>query len=169
MPKLQLVGQESVGAGLPGNYDEDLNAMMFKDQYKAINYLKGNNTGDDVQNDLIPHNLSSYLQKINNDPPATVLSLGTVNTPDLAENRYLFDQSGALSLNNLINLKKGEQLKVNLYYVHDTQQQDYREQTQTYLPNDTIRYNETRKKQVSPQYFAQPVYVECKPRQILPQ
>nr|WP_259070411.1 carboxypeptidase-like regulatory domain-containing protein [Mucilaginibacter sp. X4EP1]MCS3815540.1 hypothetical protein [Mucilaginibacter sp. X4EP1] len=148
--KLQLVGQESIGAGLPGNYDEDLNAMMFKDQYKAINYLKGNNTGDDVQNDFISHNLSSYLQKINNDPPATVLSLDTVNTPDLAENRYLFDQSVALSANNLINLKKGEQLKVNLYYVHDTQKQDYKEQTQTYLPNDTIRYNESEKNRLVP-------------------
>ncbi len=29
--KLQLVGQESIGAGLPGNYDVDLNAMMFGD------------------------------------------------------------------------------------------------------------------------------------------
>ncbi len=148
--KLQLVGQESIGAGLPGNYDVDLNAMMFKDQYKAINYLKGNNTGDNLQNDFLSHNLSSYLQKINNDPPATVLSLGTVNTPDLAENRYLFNQSAAVSLNNLVNLKKGEQLKVNLYYVHDNQHQDYKEQTQVYLPNDTVRYSETEKNRFRP-------------------
>src|SRR5258708_6624937 len=50
--KLQLVGQESVGAGLPGNYDADLNALMFKDKYKAINSIKGNNTGDDLQQEL---------------------------------------------------------------------------------------------------------------------
>jgi hypothetical protein len=43
--KLQLVGQETIGAGLPGNYYGELNAMMFKDKYKAINYIKGNNTG----------------------------------------------------------------------------------------------------------------------------
>src|SRR5207237_7698944 len=114
------------------------------------NYLKGNNTGEDVQNDFLSHNLSSYLQRINNDPPATVLSLGTVNTPDLAENRYLFDQSAAVSLNNLVNLKKGGQLKVNLYYVHDTQRQDYREQTQVFLPNDTVRYSETEKNRFRP-------------------
>jgi len=148
--KLQLVGQESIGAGLPGNYDEDLNAMMFKDQYKAINYLKGNNTGDDVQNDFISHNQSAYLQKINNDPPATVLSLGTVNTPNLAENRYLFNQSAAASLNNLVNLKKGGQLKVNLSYVHDNQRQDYREETQVYLPNDTVRFSETERNRFRP-------------------
>ncbi|WP_170227705.1 carboxypeptidase-like regulatory domain-containing protein [Mucilaginibacter frigoritolerans] len=148
--KLQLVGQESIGAGLPGNYDVDLNAMMFKDNYKAINYLKGNNTGEDVQNDFLSHNQSSYLQKIDNNLPATVLSLGTVNTPDLAENRYLFDQSAAVSLNNLVNLKKGEQLKVNLHYVHDTQYQNYKEQTQVYLPNDTVRYNETERNRFRP-------------------
>jgi hypothetical protein len=141
--RLQLVGQESVGAGLPGNYDLDLNAMMFKDKYKAINYIKGNNTGTDVQNDLLSHNLSSYLDRLNNDKPATVLSLGTAGTPDLAENRYLFDESGMLSLNNLVNFKKGEQLKINLAYIHDRQRQDYSEQTEVFLPGNTVQYNET--------------------------
>jgi hypothetical protein len=149
--KLQMVGQESVGAGLPGNYDDDLNTMMFKDKYKAIDYLKGNNTGEDVQNDLISHNLSSYLQMINNDKPATVLSLGSPITPDLPENRYLFDQSGIISFNNLLNFKKGEQLKVNLSYLHDTQKQDYMDQTQIFLANDSmVRYNETEKNTFKP-------------------
>jgi hypothetical protein len=148
--KLQLVGQENVGAGLPGNYDVNINAMMFKDAYKAINYLKGNNVGDDVQNDLVSHNYSDYLQRINNDKPATVLSLGTVNDPDLLRNRYLFNQSGIINLNNLVNLKKGEQLKINLYYLHDTQQQSYKQQTQVFLPGDTIKYSETEKNKFRP-------------------
>ncbi|MDB5009845.1 MAG: hypothetical protein JWQ06_634, partial [Mucilaginibacter sp.] len=141
--KLQLVGQETIGAGLPGNYNEDLNAMMFKDKYKAINYLKGNNTGFDVQNDLVSHNMADYLQRIDNDKPATVLSLGTVHNPDLARNRYLFNQSGIINLNNLVNIKKGVQLKVNLYYLHDTQRQNFEQQTRIFLPNDTVKYTET--------------------------
>jgi len=148
--KLQLVGQESVGAGLPGNYDEDLNAMMFKDAYKAINYLKGNNIGDDVANDLVSHNLSDYLQKIDNNLPSTVLSLGSVPNPNLLQNRYLFNQSGILNANNLLTLKKGEQLRINFYYLHDTQQQDYKEQTQIYLPGDTVKYSETEKNKYRP-------------------
>src|ERR1700733_422707 len=98
--KLHLMGEESIGAGLPGNYDVDLNAMMFKDSYKAINYLSGRHTGYDVQQDLVSHNLTDYNQRIDNALPATVLSLGAVNTPQLAENRYLFDQAGAVNLNN---------------------------------------------------------------------
>jgi hypothetical protein len=140
--KLHLMGQESLGAGLPGNYDVDLNAMMFKDSYKAINYLAGNNTGYDVQQDLLSHNLTDYNQRIDNALPATVLSPGAVNTPQLAENRYLFDQSGVLNANNLINLKNNVQLRVNAYYVHDTQKQDYSQQTTIFLPGDTVKYNE---------------------------
>ena len=141
--KLHLIGQESIGAGEPGNYDVDLNAMMFKDSYKAINYLAGNNTGYDVQQDLLSHNQATYNQQIDNALPSTVLSLGAVNTPQLAENRYLFDQSGVLNANNLINLKNNVQLRVNAYYVHDTQKQDYSQQTTVFLPGDTVKYKET--------------------------
>ena len=148
--KLQMVGQESIGAGLPGNYDESLNAMMFKDKYKAINYLKGNNTGFNVREDLVSHNFSDFLRKIDNDVPSTVLSLGTVNDPNLERNRYLFDQSGLINLNNLVNLKKGVQLKANLYYLHDTQRQDYGQQTTIFLPNDTVHYAETQRNKFRP-------------------
>jgi hypothetical protein len=141
--KLQMVGQESIGAGLPGNYNVDLNAMMFKDKYKAINYLKGNNTGNDLQEDLVSHNFADYMQQIDNNVPATVLSLGSVNDPALSRNRYLFDRSGILNLNNLVNFKKNVQLKINAWYLHDTQRQDYSQHTTIFLPGDTVRYNET--------------------------
>jgi len=151
--KLQMVGQESVGAGLPDNYDVELNAMMFKDKYKAINYLNGNNTGYDLQQDLLSHNRTDYMQRIDNTIPTTVLSLGSVNTPALAENRYLFDQAGILNLNNLVNLEKGVQLKVNAYYLHDTQKQDYSQRTTVFLPGDTVHYTETQHSQYRPDIF----------------
>jgi hypothetical protein len=62
--KLRLLGQETAGAGLPGNYYADFNALFVKDKYKAINYLKGNNTGEDLQQELVSHNLSDYKQRI---------------------------------------------------------------------------------------------------------
>ncbi|MFI5160613.1 MAG: carboxypeptidase regulatory-like domain-containing protein [Sphingobacteriales bacterium] len=151
--KLQMVGQESIGAGLPGNYDAELNAMMFKDKYKAINYLNGNNTGYDLTQDLLSHNRSDYMQRIDNTVPATVLSLGFVNTPALAESRYLFDQGGILNLNNLVNLKNGVQLKLNAYYLHDYQKQDYSQRTNIFLPGDTVHYTETQHSQYTPDIF----------------
>jgi hypothetical protein len=151
--KLQLVGQEGIGAGLPGNYDAELNAMMFKDKYKAINYLNGNNFGYDLTQDLLSHNYNDYIQRIDNNIPATVLSLGPVNTPALAESRYLFNQAGILNLNNLVNLKKGVQLRLNAYYLHDTQKQDYSQQTTIFLPGDTVHYTETQHRQYKPDIF----------------
>jgi hypothetical protein len=148
--KLQMVGQESIGAGLPGNYDVDLNAMMFKDKYKAINYLKGNNTGNDLQEDLVSHNFADYMQRTDNDVPATMLSLGSVNDPALSRDRYLFNRSGILNLNNLVNFKKNVQMKINAYYLHDTRRQDYSQNTTIFLPGDTVRYNETQRNRFRP-------------------
>ncbi|MES2277110.1 MAG: carboxypeptidase-like regulatory domain-containing protein [Bacteroidota bacterium] len=146
--KLHLMGQESIGAGLPGSYDVNLNAMMFKDSYKAINYLAGNNTGYDVQQDLASHN-----QGAANASPGPLLSLGAAGNPQLAQNRYLFDRSGVATVNNLVNLKNQVQLKVNAYYVHDTQKQDYSRQTTVYLPGDTVKYSETQRNRSVPDIF----------------
>ena len=148
--KLRPLGQETAGAGLPGNYYADFNALFLKDQYKAINYLKGNNTGEDLQQELVSHNLADYKQRIGNDPPATVLSLGTVNDPALSRDRYFFDRSGLLNANNLVNLKNGLQLRVNASYLHDTQKQDYSQSVSVYLPGDTVKYSETQHNRFDP-------------------
>ena len=148
--KMQMLGRESVGAGLPGNYDVDLNAMMFKDNYKAINYLKGNNTGYDLQQELVAHNLTNYEQLIDNSMPAALLSLGPVNTPALSRDRYLFDGSGLLNLNNLVKLRNNVQVRINAWYFHDNQRQDFSQQSTIFLPGDTVRYNETQHNRFRP-------------------
>jgi len=148
--KMQMLGQESIGAGLPGNYDVDLNAMMFKDNYKAINYLKGNNTGYDLQQELVAHNLSNYEQLIDNSMPAALLSLGTVNNPALSRNRYLFNRSGLLNLNNLIKLRNDLQVRINAWYFHDNQRQDFSQRSTIFLPGDTVEYNETQHNRFQP-------------------
>ncbi|QQL49594.1 TonB-dependent receptor [Mucilaginibacter ginkgonis] len=141
--KMQVVGQETIGAGLPGNYYADLNAMAFKDKYKAINYFKGNNVGIDVSNDLIAHNQEAFMSRLDNDRPGTILSLGTAGDPDLPRSRYLLNRSGLLNLNNLVTIKKEVQLRANISYFRDSQRQDYRKLSEIYLPNDTVRYSET--------------------------
>ena len=141
--KMQMVGQETVGAGWPHNYNVDLNAMLFKDNYKAINYGKGNNTGYDLQQELVAHNLSNYEQGIDNQIPAALLSLGTVNNPALSRSRYLFNQSGLLNLNNLFKFRRDIQIRVNAWYFHDNQRQDYSQLSTIFLPGDTVEYYET--------------------------
>ncbi len=148
--KLCLVGQETVGAGLPDKYYADMNAMLFKDQYKAINYFKANNYSLDLQQDLVSHNLSDYLKRLDNDKSNSILTLGTAGDPDLPRNRYLFNQSALLNLNNLIHLKKDVQLKVNLYELHDMQRQYYQKRTEVYLRENTVRYSESQQNKLRP-------------------
>ena len=148
--RLRLLGQETVGAGLPGNYYADLNAMLFNNRYKAINYLKGNNTGEDLQRELVSHNSAGNVQRTGNDPPATVLSLGSVNNPDLARQRYLFNRSELFNVNDLVNLHDGLQLRFNGYFLHDRQQQDYSQRTSVFLPGDTVRYSEVQHNRSNP-------------------
>ena len=151
--KMQIVGQESIGAGFPGNYDVDLNAMLFKDNYKAINYLKGNNTGYDLQQELVAHNLSNYEQLIDHVTPAALLSLGTVSDPALSRNRYLFNRSGLLSLNNLVKLHNDIQVRMNAWYFHDNQRQDFSQQSTIFLPGDTVRYKEMQHSHFQPDFL----------------
>jgi hypothetical protein len=150
---MQLIGQETVGGGLPGNYEVDLNAMMFKDNVKGINYLKGNNTGYDLQQELVAHNASMNELLIDNAAPAALLSLGTVNNPALARSRYLMDQSGLLNLNDLLKLPRDLQLRVNAWYFHDNQRQDYSQENIIYLPGDTVKYNETQHNRTKPDFL----------------
>jgi len=148
--RMQIIGQETVGAGLPGNYDVDANAMLFKDNFKGINYLKGNNTGYDLQQELVAHNLTNYQQMIDNAMPAALLSLGTVNNPALSRDRYLFNRSGLLNLNDLVKLSNGLQLRMNTWYFQDNQRQDYSQQSTIFLPGDTVRYTEVQHTRFQP-------------------
>jgi len=147
---LRMLGQESVGAGLPGKYDLDLNTLLFRNGYKAINYLKANNTGEDLQRDLVSHNSAGTQQRIGNDPPATLLSLGSVNDPALSRQRYLFNRAFLVSGNDLFNLNNGLQLRMNASYWHDRQQQDYSQLTSIFLPGDTVRYSEVQHNRFNP-------------------
>ncbi|HCN83108.1 MAG TPA: hypothetical protein DIT07_05725, partial [Sphingobacteriaceae bacterium] len=148
--KLQLVGREGLGGGLPGNYDVDLNAMMFKSKYKAINYLQANNTGSDVQNNLVSHNTPEASQRTDNNKPSSLLSFGSVINPNIARSRYLFNEAGIVNFNNLLNFKKGQQLRMSLSYLHDTQLQNFSQQTRIFLPADTVSYVETQQNKLRP-------------------
>ncbi|WP_256010249.1 carboxypeptidase-like regulatory domain-containing protein [Desertivirga xinjiangensis] len=140
--KLKLLGQGIIAGGAPGKYDVNVNGMTFKDKYKAINYVKANNTGTDVANDLISHNASEYLKRAENLMPKSMLSLGTAGTPDLPKNRFLFNQGLLLNFNNLVRFKRDLQLKANVSYLHDVQNQQYQKLEQVYLSNDTVAYDE---------------------------
>ena len=140
--KLSMTGQAKIGAGLPGQYDGELNALLFNKKYKMFNVLKGNNVGTDLASDFTSFNLESTLSGLGNSRPAALLSGGTAGDPALPKRRYYFNNSGSLNANNLVNLNSGWQLKSNINLLLDHSDMTYNSRSEVYLGADTIRYDE---------------------------
>lgn len=140
--KLKMTGQAKIGAGLPGQYDGELNSILFNKKYKMLNVLKGNNVGTDLAMDFTAFNLLSALSGMGNGRPAALLSSGTAGNPALPKRRYYFNDSGSLNANNLVNLPNGLQLKANVNGLLDRSDLVYNRRSEVYLGGDTIRYDE---------------------------
>ncbi|MDI9365120.1 MAG: carboxypeptidase-like regulatory domain-containing protein [Flavobacterium sp.] len=140
--RVKLTGRAELGAGVVDNviYDESANIMAFKKRYKAINALKTNNTGVDISNDVVSHNIMDYLNQLENDVPNKALGLNYPGNPSVSEQRYLFNNAALVNTNNLYKTKKDLQIKTNIYYLHDKQTQNYQYNSFYYLPTDTIAY-----------------------------
>jgi hypothetical protein len=148
--KIKPIDQAALGAGLPGNYDIALSTMLLKSKYKAINYVKANNVGVDLSTEVNSFNLNDKLKNLDVLPPDNLLSVSTINQPNLPVYRYLFNNNAIINLNNLVALSNDVKLKLNLYYLHDQQKQTFQSATTTYLPGDTIKYTERQTNKLQP-------------------
>ncbi len=151
--KLKMMGDIKAGLGTPDRFDGNINAMMFKKQLKFINNLKGNNIGIDPGIDLTSHNMADYLKRFDNSKPASFLSAGAAGVPTLPQKRSLFNKAGLINLNNLYKFNDDLQLKANISYLYDQRTQEYNKFSETYLPGQTIRYNEVQNNAINPQKF----------------
>lgn len=141
--RLKLTARAEVAAGIADKalYDGTVNLMAFKKNYKAINSFKANNTGVNIAKDVISHNFTDFLKQIENAVPQDMLGLNTPGNPNISQQRYLFNNAALANTNNLFKTQKGVQVKLNLYYLHDKQTQDYTNNAFFFLPNnDTIKY-----------------------------
>jgi len=138
----KLISGGKAAIGVPDLYDITLNTLMLRKELKFINYYKFNNTGVDLSSDLISHNIADNQKKIDYQPTSDILQMNQTINPGLEKKRYLLNNSGLLNVNDLINLTKGMQLKVNSFYLCDKQYQTYKTSTKLYSPVDTINFNE---------------------------
>lgn len=141
--RLRLTARAELGGGYANEplYDGTINLMAFKKNYKAINSFKANNTGVDISNDVVSHNIMDFYKAVENNVPNDMLGLNYPNNPNINQQRYLFNNAALANTNNLHKTKDGVQIKVNLYYLYDKQQQDYSNNSFYYLPNsDTVKY-----------------------------
>ncbi|MBV9989553.1 MAG: hypothetical protein JO301_17865 [Chitinophagaceae bacterium] len=134
--RLRVMSNGDAAAGVPSVYDLSMTSMLFRKEVKFINNTRLNNSGYDLSNDV-----NNFFGS-DAPPPRSLVSASTAGSPDLVKQRYLFNNAGLVSLNDMIKLKRDWQLRINAYYTQDVQFQDYRFSSTYYLPSDTINYRE---------------------------
>lgn len=136
--KLKMTGQLKLGAGLPQQYDVELNSILFNKKYKMLNVAQGNNIGNDLRGDFASLGIGNLLSGSSSRPQA-LLSTG-IGSPSLSKNRYYMNNSGSLNANNLVNLNNGLQLKSNIRGFIDKNEQEASHSTEVFATGDTIRF-----------------------------
>ena len=134
----RVVTTGDASIGLPEVYALSANLMLFKRKIKYINYLKFNNIGIDNADDFLNHFATSESS------PISLLNAG-IASPDIPKRRYIFNNTGTVTLNDMITLKNDFQFRLNLFYNWDQLSQNSINSTINYLPTDTIRYLESQR------------------------
>lgn len=134
----RVVTTGDASIGLPEVYAFSANLMLFKRKIKYINYFKFNNIGIDNADDFLNHFAASESS------PISLLNAG-ITSPDIPKRRYIFNNTGTVTLNDMITFKNDFQFRLNLFYNWDQLSQNSINSTINYLPTDTIRYLESQR------------------------
>lgn len=143
--KLHFLTDVNLAAGFPGQYNASVSTMAFKSKLKAINALKSNNTGNDleeeVQSDLLPNSdMLPYTEQ-----SRELLGVDKIDDLGFAKQRYLFNHAKLVTVNTLFKPQFGQMVRLNGYLSQDVQDQNFSNFTQLILPGNPIQHTETNK------------------------
>ncbi len=134
---LKLSGRGRVGGGIPGLVNLATDLILLNQTYKGLNSIRYNNSGEDYRNDmknLVTAGASPY--------PDELLSDGTIDNPGLPLKYINRNNTYSINTNNLYNAKDSLQFRSNIRFVKDRNRLDYRAYTESYLPGDTVVFDE---------------------------
>ena len=121
------MGQLGLGAS-PLLWNNELTGMYFAKGKQNISTYKGNNSGSDLSRELTSFTSGN---KIEGDQ---VTQIETASPPGIDQNRYLFNNSNSVTINNLFVVGENKQLNFNLIYLNDHEKRDGYEKTSYLLP-----------------------------------
>lgn len=141
---ITVTGTAKTGAGAaPLLWDVNVTPMAFTKNFQLVTSYQSNNTGNDVAQQLEAFSLQDFLKSIGrpNENPE-ILSIQQTNPPEINQNRYLDNNIHLINLNGLQRLSRDFQLRANLYYINDYQQEKASMQRTLYNPSDTLTFTE---------------------------
>lgn len=133
-----LSGTATAGIGAaPLLWQTKVTPMIFTKKQQAIVTYQSNNTGSDVSGEI--RNFSIRYAGENFDIDKTEwLSIQNVSAPPFSAERWLDNNVHLGSVNILQRIQEDTDLKLNISYLNDYQQQDGSTQTRYFTPTDTI-------------------------------
>ena len=141
---ITTTGTAQLGAGIyPFLWDVNVTPMIFTKNFQVVASYQTNNTGNDVSQQLKVLTFQELIQ--NADRPAenpNLTNIQAVSPPKIDQDRYLDNNIHLLNFNGLLRLNSDFQLRTNLYYVHDIQQQQSALKRTLYNPSDTLVFSE---------------------------
>ena len=152
---ITTTGTAKLGAGVkPFLWDVNITPMTFTKNFQVLSSYQSNNTGKDVARQLNILTFEELLQGVErpNENP-NILSIQAANTPGIEQNRYLDNKIHLLNFNALLRMNKDFQLRSNIYYVNDHQQQKASLHRTLFTPTDTLIFNEDINNQLNENYL----------------
>ncbi|MDN6310546.1 MAG: carboxypeptidase-like regulatory domain-containing protein [Psychroflexus sp.] len=145
-----FTGQAEVGSGLsPLLWDVNLTPMLFTKKQQMLTSYQANNTGNDVSQQLKTLTIEDLMNQFeNNSEKQDWLATQQLSAPRFSEKRWLDNNIHLLSANYLQKLKKDYELRLNVSYLNDYQQQEGSTNTQFFTANDTIALAENKYNQL---------------------
>jgi len=129
---LSVMAQLGVGAA-PFLWDNELTSLYFSRKWQNINTYKCNNSGNDVTQEFT----AFYSDAEQSFYEGRILSVLAPSPPPINRQRYLFNDTHAVSTNVLQALKNDHQLTANVVYYNDRQTKESYSRSTYYLPGDS--------------------------------
>ncbi|AUC16808.1 hypothetical protein BTO06_17395 [Tenacibaculum sp. SZ-18] len=141
---ITLTGTSRIGFGTsPFLWDVNITPMLFTKKQQMISSYQTNNTGNDISTQIKNLTLEELFEKLEFDSDKkNWATINELSEPRFSKERWLNNNVHLLSNNYLIRLKKDVDLKINLSYLNDYQQQIGATQTTFFTPTETVNLTE---------------------------
>lgn len=137
--EVTMSGTAEVGTGFsPLLWKTRITPMIFTKKQQAIVTYQSNNTGSDVSREIRDFSFSDLGREEFSINKRDWLGIRQLSPPPFEQEKWLDNNVHLGSVNYLIRLKKDVDIKTNISYLIDAQQQIGNTQTQFFTPTDTI-------------------------------
>ena len=113
-------------------WDNELIATYFKRNSQLLATYKGNNTGNDLENELRSFDDDGIRYKT-----STLSEIETASTPNIGKRHYFYNQSHAGTVNYVSRIGSENELGFNFSLLNDRDERSTDYKSVTYLPDGT--------------------------------